>query len=130
MNLGSETYPGRQSIACLDRSHYLAIEANYKKYFLNNLAKLFFQANVCVLGWGVQDLGRAPGPEWVSLVSPEAWTIRVRQGALPEPRLKQRCIHCMEVRGGQGWLVCWYGASRIGIQEFEKRGWGVSRGTG
>lgn len=84
---------------------------------------------MCVLGWGVQDFGQAPCPEWVSLVSPVAQEIRARQGALPEPRVKQKCIHHMEVGWSQGRLVCWPGASRIGIQELEKRGWGVCRGV-
>lgn len=46
---------------------------------------------MCV-GWGVQDFGQAPGLEWVNLVSPVAWEIRARQGALPEPGVK-KCIH-------------------------------------
>ena len=49
-------------------SYYPAIQARYKKYILNNLATPFFQANVWVLGWGVWGFGRAPGPEWGSLV--------------------------------------------------------------
>lgn len=75
-------------------------------------------------------LGGDSGPEWVSLVSPVAWETGARRGALPQLRGKQRCTHHMEVDWSQAWLGCWPEASRSGIQEEEKRGWGVCRGTG
>lgn len=52
------------------------------------------------------------------------------RGALPEPRVKQKCTHHVEVEWSRGWLVCWAGAPGFGIQKEEKERLGDLQGQG